>query len=305
VPARAYVRVEHSPIRFLETHMTNGQPAPGWYPDHNDPSTVRYWDGNQWTQHTAPRHAPATPAAPLAQAPNPGGGWIARHKAASIVIGVVGALVLMGIIGAATGSTEESSTPPKPAAAAPAPTSSAAAPSEEPSETAEPTPSDEASEVVEEEEVSQQDEFVAIVEKGHDVADSGNEIAVVQARKQRGKSVCALLGSALAVKDWHGTVESVETELGGDAGVLAVTLTDDIAVQTWNNGISDIGAGTLINPNSKVYAQLAQLEEGDDVTFSGRFVRDGANCVEEQSLMDVNGMLTPDFSFRFSAIKAD
>jgi hypothetical protein len=28
-----------------------GQPA-GWYPDPTAPGTQRYWDGNQWTQHT-------------------------------------------------------------------------------------------------------------------------------------------------------------------------------------------------------------------------------------------------------------
>jgi Protein of unknown function (DUF2510) len=27
---------------------------PGWYPDPQQPATQRYWDGYQWTQHTAP-----------------------------------------------------------------------------------------------------------------------------------------------------------------------------------------------------------------------------------------------------------
>lgn len=31
-----------------------GGTAPGWYPDPNDPATQRYWDGSQWTEHTAP-----------------------------------------------------------------------------------------------------------------------------------------------------------------------------------------------------------------------------------------------------------
>jgi len=29
--------------------------APGWYPDSNDPTLQRYFDGNGWTGHTAPR----------------------------------------------------------------------------------------------------------------------------------------------------------------------------------------------------------------------------------------------------------
>ena len=292
--------------------MNNGQPAPGWYPDHNDPGIVRYWDGVKWTDHTAPRQTTAPQPQQPGLRPAPavsGASWFARNKAASIAIGVVGAVVVLGIIGAATGSTDESTEPTKPAAAA-AEASSAPAPSDEPSESASEEPSaspaaEESTEAAPPPPPSVQEQFVAIVEKAHDAADSGNEIAVVQARKARGKSVCALLGPALSVKNWHGTVESVETELGGDDGVLAVTITDDIAVQTWNNGISDIGAGTLINPNSRVYAQLAQLGEGDDVTFSGHFIRDGGNCLEEQSLMDVNGVLTPDFSFEFTSVKPD
>ncbi len=37
------------------------QPAPvagppaGWHPDPSDVNSVRYWDGNRWTEHVAPR----------------------------------------------------------------------------------------------------------------------------------------------------------------------------------------------------------------------------------------------------------
>jgi Domain of unknown function (DUF4190)/Protein of unknown function (DUF2510) len=29
-------------------------PGPGWYPDPNDPTTQRYWDGIKWTESRAP-----------------------------------------------------------------------------------------------------------------------------------------------------------------------------------------------------------------------------------------------------------
>ena len=29
--------------------------APGWYPDQNDPSLTRYFDGREWTTRTQPR----------------------------------------------------------------------------------------------------------------------------------------------------------------------------------------------------------------------------------------------------------
>jgi hypothetical protein len=40
----------------------NRQPAartPGWHPDPQDASSLRYFDGNSWTGHTAPRHPTA------------------------------------------------------------------------------------------------------------------------------------------------------------------------------------------------------------------------------------------------------
>ncbi|HEX6115844.1 MAG TPA: AIM24 family protein [Solirubrobacterales bacterium] len=45
--------------------MTN--PAPDWYPDPEDPTQLRYWDGNAWTENRAP--GPGAAAQPQAPAP--------------------------------------------------------------------------------------------------------------------------------------------------------------------------------------------------------------------------------------------
>lgn len=143
-----------------------------------------------------------------------------------------------------------------------------------------------------------------IVAAGQDAADDGNEIKIVQAGKERGKQICALLGKSLAVRDWTGTVEAVETEFGGDNGVLSIDLGSDVAAQTWNNSLSDIGSDTMISPESDLFADLADLSEGDDVTFRGQFVSEsGGDCVQEQSLADESSMATPDFSFEFDSVK--
>lgn len=33
-------------------------PAPGWYPDPAQPGAVRWWDGNGWSEHSAPAGPP-------------------------------------------------------------------------------------------------------------------------------------------------------------------------------------------------------------------------------------------------------
>ena len=39
--------------------MTDAMAPAGWYPDAQLPNTLRWWDGQQWTQHTAPAEASA------------------------------------------------------------------------------------------------------------------------------------------------------------------------------------------------------------------------------------------------------
>jgi uncharacterized RDD family membrane protein YckC len=43
--------------------MSGTSTPPGWYPDPSNPAQQRYWDGNAWSDATAPG-APAAPAAP-------------------------------------------------------------------------------------------------------------------------------------------------------------------------------------------------------------------------------------------------
>src|SRR4051812_36713097 len=77
-----------------------GQPVPpaGWYDDQNDNSIKRFWDGSEWTQHTAP--ANAAPG-PLTQ-PQPRQG-LPRWALWSAIGG--GALVLLLIVGIASAAS--------------------------------------------------------------------------------------------------------------------------------------------------------------------------------------------------------
>jgi hypothetical protein len=55
---------------------------PGWYPDPYDPQRVRWFDGQQWTQHSAPAQAAPSPPS-------------RKLSTSSIVLIVVGAILLL------------------------------------------------------------------------------------------------------------------------------------------------------------------------------------------------------------------
>jgi hypothetical protein len=42
--------------------VSAGLPPPNWYPDPQDPSRSRYWDGTRWTEHTHSLVAPTVAA---------------------------------------------------------------------------------------------------------------------------------------------------------------------------------------------------------------------------------------------------
>jgi hypothetical protein len=145
-------------------------------------------------------------------------------------------------------------------------------------------------------------EFLKAVQHGQTAVKEGNDITLVTAARDRASAVCALLPPGGAVKDWVGTLTKVDTVLGGKKGQVAVKVADDVQLHTWSRESEDTKAHTLVDPNSDVYRDLADLTSGDQVRFSGAFVPKGATCIHETSLFARNGMLTPGFVFRFTAV---
>lgn len=91
----------------------NSTPPPGWYPDNNEGGGHRYWDGQQWTDHTAPRGIePPHAGHPAHLGATPVGGatgtahrsWFLRHKAIS---GVLAFLLFVFIVGTVGSDSED------------------------------------------------------------------------------------------------------------------------------------------------------------------------------------------------------
>jgi hypothetical protein len=75
--AFGFTAVEPNPVAQTAVPVVPTAIAPGWYPDHTDRTIQRWWDGTQWTAHTAPSaagvvsaSAPAVSSSPVASANN-------------------------------------------------------------------------------------------------------------------------------------------------------------------------------------------------------------------------------------------
>ena len=79
---------------------------------------------------------------------------------------------------------------------------------------------------------------------------------------------------------------------------------DNVKVCTWDNGISDIGAETLIRQDNPLYQELSEHATGDVVTFSGQFLigLGSRDYPTEKSVTEEGSMTDPDYLMRFSEI---
>jgi uncharacterized protein YecT (DUF1311 family) len=143
------------------------------------------------------------------------------------------------------------------------------------------------------------------------VAAAQNESRAAQNDMQRGgilaerdKAICAALTS-LSVSNWIGKISKVNSNSDGK-GVLAIKLAEGLTVATWNNELSDTFDETLIEPGTKLFADASAMTPGQQVTFSGTFVRSKeSRCVEEKSLTLRGKIDDPEFTFKFSSVTTD
>jgi len=145
--------------------------------------------------------------------------------------------------------------------------------------------------------------FVAAVAKAAaDYAAGANEMAKGATRPQRAKAICAVM-KALTIRDWIGTVETLSSNSDGK-GVLAVRVSREATMKTWNNAVSDTGDRTLIEPGSPVFQAAVAMRRGATVRFSGTVFRSDVDCVKEASVTISGSMRDPEFILRFTAISA-
>lgn len=108
------------------------------------------------------------------------------------------------------------------------------------------------------------------------------------------------------IQNWEGEITDIKTTEGGKK--VSVTIesnlnNNEIKYGTWNNELSDWGSNSMIPIGSKVYKDLENIKEGNNVVFSAQFVYDDKRGFKEQSLTESGFVEKPDFVLRFMSIK--
>ncbi len=130
---------------------------------------------------------------------------------------------------------------------------------------------------------------------------TANELQQSSLRDERRGAISRALGSSLTVNGWKGTLTRLETNSDGHA-IVSVRLAPAIKVITWNNALSDLVDGTMIQKGTPLYANLSQMTIGDTVVFSGSFLASDQDGVRETSLTIRGAMTDPEFLFLFNSI---
>jgi hypothetical protein len=110
------------------------------------------------------------------------------------------------------------------------------------------------------------------------------------------------------ISGWVGEVTDISTDQGAD--VVSVTITTTIdgfesSFGTVNNRISDYATDSMITQSNPLFNVLAQMKEGDRVSFDGRFLPhpESQRGIWESSMTEHGSMDEPEFMVRFSDIR--
>lgn len=260
----------------------------GWYADPQHSALWRYWDGTQWTQHTAPRQ-PVLPAPVVVakqsetDAEASRSGMFGGKRPLLIVVGlIVGCLVLAGVLSStwsgASGGVPEA-----------------------------------------------QSDFVAVAQKWRETYSAAsdkstfdnnefkaNEAEYIKdhAGEQRDNEICALLSGDASFEDWVGTVTDVHEDQG-KAGLSMWLPGGDgfVALETSRRADDEVfGASNMISRGSPLFDELTNLREGQKVKVSGTFSpghsgKGRTQCAGTSNLMYSDDLMSPDFHVTLTAVQ--
>jgi hypothetical protein len=253
--------------------MTQGPQVPaGWYPDPTNSKTIRYWDGSGWTGLTATpsqtslEDQTTTRTTPPAM-PDP---VVHERKAPGWAKAAIAALalVLTGLIALAIVREPEFGDQPR----------------------------------------DEQEVVELIQEAREEYEGADHDLQRDAALRDRDAGICRVLHDPDPERDgrvenWTGKVFEIESTHDGE-GVLGINIEPMTQVTTRNNALS--GDDTLIQPGTQLLEQVTELEIGQVVTFSGRFIADeDGPCFSNPRFTQGQRIARPLMLFQFDTVEGE
>ena len=245
--------------------MTGPRAPAGWYPDPSDANVVRYWDGTTWTDLAA-APSPPLPIRPSAVQPEQPPPVVRKSTTPTWAKVALASLATLVVVGLIAFAIGSITDP--------------AAPFGE-------QPRDER-------------EVVQLIEDGRREYDAANhDLQRDAALVDRDERICAVLGDG-RVEDWTGRVYEIDSSNDGK-GIIGINIEPNTQVTTRGNTFST--DDTLIPPGP-LLDRVTELEEGQVVTFSGRFVPDDDGpCFTNPRITQSQSIDKPLMVFRFSDVR--
>lgn len=154
-----------------------------------------------------------------------------------------------------------------------------------------------------------QQAFHALNKSCHGAYDQGqNEIQKSLAFNNCNQQRTQFAAQHGGIVGWAGTITDISTDQGADVVTVSIETEVDgfeIKFGTVNNRFSDMLSNSMITPDNPLFNVLAQMKEGDKVTFSADFLDDpeGKTGVWEGSMTELGSMSEPEFQVKFSDIR--
>lgn len=139
---------------------------------------------------------------------------------------------------------------------------------------------------------------------GSSYFDAGNEMKKSKVYRDLRAFLTGYLKSG-AIRNWEGRITDIGTTEGGSKAYVKIEANFEgkqIVYKTWNNQLSDFSTHSMLSLNSPVYKQVENLAEGDNVVFSGSFLRDSKKGFSESSLSEQGTVTDPEYIIRFTSI---
>jgi hypothetical protein len=144
-----------------------------------------------------------------------------------------------------------------------------------------------------------QQKFAGIMNKYKNLSKGEkNPLKMDEFHIERNRELCALRLNN-GISNWIGEISDIDKSISG--AHLSVKIPGDTELKTKRSTLLDLSGSesTVIRENSKIFGRIKNLKIGDIVLFSGKFVANNNECVNEISHTKTGGLSRPELIFKF------